>query len=120
MLAYGNLGMRTARAQFAGNFFGCAGFEIVNNPGFETIEKGIEAAEKDNPDILVICSPDEEYGNIALPVFHALKDKMIVVLAGYPEKVVEHLKQEGMEHFIHAKSNVPEELKKYQQLLKIK
>ncbi len=120
MLTYGKLAMRNARAQFAGNFFGCAGFEIVNNPGFETIEKGIEAAEKNNPDILVICSPDEEYGNIALPVFHALKDKMIVVLAGYPEKVVEHLKQEGMEHFIHAKSNVPEELKKYQQLLKIK
>lgn len=119
MLTYGNIAMRNARAQFAGNFFGCAGFEIVNNPGFETIEKGIEAAEKADPDIVVICSPDEEYGDITLPVFHALKDKMIVVLAGYPEKFVEHLKQEGMEHFVHAKSNVPEELKKYQQLLGI-
>jgi len=119
MLTYGNLAMRNARARFAGNFFGCAGFEIVNNPGFETIEKGIEAARKANPDIVVICSPDEEYGDIALPVFRALKDRMVIVLAGYPEKLVERLIQEGMEHFIHTRSNVLEELKKYQHLLKI-
>ncbi|NOX86319.1 MAG: methylmalonyl-CoA mutase small subunit [Chlorobi bacterium] len=120
MLTYGNMAMRNARSQFAANFFGCAGFEIVNNPGFETVEEGIEAAQKANPDIVVICSSDEEYGETVLPAFHALKDKMIVVLAGYPEGLVDRLKQEGMEHFIHVRSNLLEELKKYQQLLGIK
>ena len=119
LFTYGNLAMRNARAQFAGNFFGCAGFEIVNNPGFENIEKGIAAAKKANPDIVVLCSSDEEYGEIALPVFQALKNDTIVVLAGYPEKLGEQLKREGIEHFIHVRSNLLEELKKYQQLLGI-
>ncbi len=119
LLTYGNMAMRNARAQFAGNFFGCAGFEIVSNPGFETIEDGIKTVKKEKPDIVVICSSDEEYGEIALPVFQALKNEMIIVLAGYPEKLVEQLKKEGMEHFIHVRSNLLEELKKYQKLLGI-
>ena len=119
MLTYGDMAMRNARSQFAANFFGCAGFEIVTNPGFETVEQGIEAAKKANPDIVVICSSDEEYDKTAIPVFHALKDKMIVVLAGYPESLVDRLKQEGMEHFIHVRSNLLEELTKYQHLLGI-
>ena len=66
MFTYGNIAMRNARAQFAANFFGCAGFEIVNNIGFKTIEDGIEAAKKAKPEIVVICSSDEDYVDNAL------------------------------------------------------
>jgi len=27
------------------NFFGCAGFEVVDNPGFKSIEEGIDTAK---------------------------------------------------------------------------
>ena len=119
MFTYGDLAMRRARSQFAGNFFGVAGFEISDNPGFSSVEEGIKAARKARPDIVVICSSDEEYADIALPVFEALKDQTIVVLAGDPKGLVEELRAKGLKFFIHARSNVLEELKNYQQILGI-
>ncbi len=119
MLTYGNLAMRKARAQFAANFFGCAGFETIDNLGFESIEKGIEAAKASKADIVVVCSSDEEYKEIALPISEALKDETIVVLAGYPKEIIEDLKSNGFENFIHAKSNVLEELVEYQKKIGI-
>ncbi|MBO6027084.1 MAG: methylmalonyl-CoA mutase small subunit, partial [Bacteroidales bacterium] len=62
MFTYGNLAMRKARANFASNFFACAGFQVVDNPGFKTLDEGIAAAREVKPEILVICSSDEEYG----------------------------------------------------------
>ena len=119
MFTFGNLAMQKARSQFAGNFFGCAGFQIIDNPGFTKIEKGIAAAKKANPDIVVICSSDEDYSESALQIFKALKNQMTVVLAGYPKDLIEQFKSAGFENFIHTKSNVLEELKRYQQLLNI-
>lgn len=119
MFTYGNLSMRKARAQFAANFFGCAGFETTDNLGFKTVDNGIEAAKNDNPDIVVICSSDEEYKEIALPVFEALKDTAIVVLAGYPKDMIEEFKSNGFTNFIHVKTNALEELQRYQKELGI-
>lgn len=120
MFTFGNIAMLKARSQFAGNFFGCAGFEIVDNNGFASIADGIAAAKKAKPELVVICSSDEEYAEIAIPVFDALKNETIVVLAGYPVDLVEKLKAAGMTNFIHVKSNVLEELIRYQALLGIK
>ncbi|NOY50872.1 MAG: methylmalonyl-CoA mutase small subunit, partial [Chlorobi bacterium] len=117
MFTYGNIAMLKARSQFAGNFFGCAGFEIIDNTAFKTIEEGIKAAKADNPDIVVICSSDEEYSEIALPVFEALKKDFILVLAGYPKDLVEELQDKGFTNFIHIKSNILEELNRYQKEL---
>jgi len=119
MFTFGNLAMRNARAQFAANFFGCAGFEIINNVGFGSIDKGIEAARKSQGDIIVLCSSDEEYKNSVVQIYKALKNDKILVLAGYPKDQLEQLKSEGFNHFIHVRSNVLEELKKYQELLGI-
>lgn len=119
MFTYGNIAMQKARSQFAGNFFGCAGYEIVDNNGFTSVEQGIEAALKAKPEILVICSGDEEYATIAQPVFEALNKEMTVVLAGYPVTLVDQLKAAGLKHFIHVKSNVLEQLSEFQQILGI-
>ena len=53
MFTYGNLAMRKARANFASNFFACAGFQVVDNPGFKTLDEGIAAAREVKPEILV-------------------------------------------------------------------
>ncbi len=119
MLTYGNLAMRKARAGFAANFFGCAGYEIQDNAGFSTIEKGIEAAKTSGAEIIVLCSSDDEYTDTALKAYKALHPHQIVVLAGYPTPLVEELKTAGMEHFIHVKSNLLETLKQFQQQLGI-
>ena len=120
MFTYGNLAMRKARANFASNFFACAGIQVVDNPGFKTLDEGIAAARKEKPEIVVICSSDEEYGEgNALKVFEELKNETIVVLAGNPEGTADILKEAGLKYFIHVKSNVLETLKEFQMQLGI-
>jgi len=120
MFTYGNLAMRKARANFASNFFACAGFEVVDNPGFKTLDEGIAAARQVKPEILVICSSDEEYGEgNALKIYEELKNDTIVVLAGNPEGTADILKEAGLKYFIHVKSNVLETLTEFQHQLGI-
>lgn len=114
MFSFGDLTMRKARAGFASGFFACAGYDIVDNHGFETIEQGMEACRTAKPDIVVICSSDEDYETYALEIFNSLAREYIVVLAGYPAKLVPQLKAAGMEHFIHMRSNVLETLHEFQ------
>ncbi len=119
MFTYGNLAMRRARSTFACNFFACAGYEVIDNNGFATIEEGVDAARREKPEIVVICSSDEEYATIAQPIFEALKNETIVVLAGYPAELVETLKAAGFDHFIHVRSNVLDTLRGFQHKLGI-
>jgi methylmalonyl-CoA mutase len=119
MFTYGNLAMRIARSQFSRNFFACAGFETIDNLGFKTVEEGVNAFLKSKAEILVVCSADDEYPALAPAIFEQVKDKAIVVIAGYPKDIVDELKAKGLEHFIHVRSNVLEDLNKYQSLLGI-
>jgi methylmalonyl-CoA mutase len=119
LITMGNLAMRRARAQFAGNFFGCAGYEIIDNIGFKSVNEATDACLKADADIAVICSSDEEYADIAPELARLLNNKAIVVVAGYPKDLVEKLTAAGIHHFIHIKSNVLETLQKFQNLLGI-
>lgn len=110
MLTIGSLAMRLARAQFSCNFFACAGYEVVDNLGFKTVEEGVDAAMKANANIVVLCSSDEEYDEYAPKAFELLKDKAILVVAGAPASM-DDLKAKGIEYFINVKSNVLETLK---------
>jgi len=119
MFTYGNLTMRIARAQFAANFFAVAGFDLIDNLGFKTIDDGVKAAIESKAGIVVICSSDDEYASIAPEICKKLKGHAIVVLAGYPKDIIEDLKQAGMKHFIHMHSNVLESLQEIQRELGI-
>jgi len=119
MFTFGNLAMRVARSQFSRNFFGCAGFETIDNLGFKTIEEGVKAFFDTKAEILVICSSDEEYPVIAPEIFRQVEGKAILVLAGYPKDHLDELRAKGIAHFINMRSNVLEELEKFQKLLKI-
>lgn len=109
MLTIGNLAMRLARSQFACNFFACAGYRVIDNLGFETTEAGVEAARKAKADIIVLCSSDDEYAAYAPEVYHQTKSKELFVVAGNPA-CTEELKAQGIESFIHVRSNVLETL----------
>jgi methylmalonyl-CoA mutase len=113
MFTYGSLSMRIARSQFSRNFFACAGFETIDNHGFKTVEEGIKAAMDSKAEIVVICSADEEYPVIAPQIYEGLKDQAIVAVAGYPKDIIEELRAKGIEHFIHVRSNILEELEKF-------
>lgn len=118
MLTIGNLAMRLARAQFSCNFFACAGYQVIDNLGFETVEAGVEAARKAGADIIVLCSSDDEYAELAPAAFKAIGGKEIFVVAGAPA-CMEDLQKEGIQNFIHVKVNVLDTLKSFNaQLLK--
>ena len=118
MLTIGNLAMRQARAQFSCNFLACAGYKVIDNLGFKTVEEGVDAALEANADIVVICSSDDEYAEYAIPAFKYLNGRAMFVVAGAPA-CMEDLKAAGIENFVHVKCNVLETLKEYNQKLGI-
>lgn len=119
MLTIGNLAMRQARAQFSCNFLACAGYKVVDNLGFNTVEEGVDAALKAGADIVVLCSSDDEYAEYAVPAFKYLDGRAMFVVAGAPA-CMDELKEAGIENFIHVRCNVLETLKEYNEKLGIK
>lgn len=119
MLTIGNLAMRQARAQFSCNFLACAGYEVIDNLGFETVEAGVEAAMAAKADIVVICSSDDEYAEYAVPAFQAVNGRAIFIVAGAPA-CTDDLKAAGIEYFINVRSNVLDTLKEFNAKLGIK
>lgn len=115
----GNLVMRIARAAFASNFFGCAGFKIIEGTGFMTVEEGIAECYQNKPDIVVICSSDTEYELFVPELLAKMKDQFLFVIAGYPKEFVERFKDMGIRYFIHKKSNLYNTLQQIQDELKI-
>ena len=112
MLTIGNLAMRQARAQFSCNFLAAAGYKVMDNLGFKTVEEGVDAALAAGADIVVICSSDDEYAEYAIPAFQYLNGRAMFVVAGAPA-CSEDLKAAGIENFIHVRSNQLETLKEY-------
>ena len=121
MLTIGNLAMRQARAQFSCNFLAAAGYKVIDNLGFPTVEEGVEAAVKAGADIVVLCSSDDEYAEYGIPAFNALKaadPKAIFIIAGAPA-CSEDLKAAGIENFIHVRVDQLKTLKELNQKLGI-
>ncbi len=110
MLTIGNLAMRLARAQFSDNFFGCAGYKLIDNNGFDTVEEGVEAAIKAEADVVVLCSSDAEYPELIPGAIKALDGRAEFVLAG-PE--TDEFKEMGVTNFVNVRTNVLATLKAF-------
>jgi methylmalonyl-CoA mutase len=113
----GDLRLRTARANFAMNFFVCAGFAIVTKR-FKRAEEIAAAA----CDLIVLCSSDAEYTSIVaelMPRLKVLGRSTPVIIAGNPENA-EELGTAGIADFVHLRSNPVEVLAKWQEKLGIK
>ena len=107
LLKRGDLKMRMARATFCQNFFGCAGFEIV------------EGAELDAAaDLVVLCSSDSEYLDLAREIVPQTQAPVIV--AGNPKEQIEELRAAGVAGFVHVLSNQIETLTEWQDKLGVK
>ena len=115
MLTIGNLAMRKARAQFACNFFAVAGFDVLDNNGFASVDEGLAAARAANAKIVVVCSSDDEYAEIVPELVGKLNSEILVV-AGNPSCRPE-LEANGVKNFIHVRSNLLDELLKFQNLV---
>lgn len=121
LFTYGNLAMRKARATFTTNFFGCAGYQIQEAPMVKTLEEGLEKALASKAEIIVFCSSDEEYAEMA-DAAKVIREKLPntqVVVAGYPKDIMDQLNQAGVQHYIHMRTNALETLQRFNDTLGI-
>jgi len=115
----GDLAMRLARATFIKNFFGCVGYTVIDTNGIPNAAEGIELVKKNEPQIVVLCSKDEEYSELAKEIFPVLEKEfpnIIRIIAGNP-KDAEDLKASGAQDFVHVLTNAIESLSSYQKKL---
>lgn len=122
LLPVGNPAIRSARANFARNVFGVAGFAIDDNLGFDVPEAGAEAAVAAGADVVVLCSTNDAYAEIAPLVCAHLRDAgsdALVVVAGYPSDQIDTLEAAGVDRFIHKRSPLLDTLEDVQQRLGI-
>ena len=122
LFTFGNLAMRKARAGFTTNFFGCVGYNIIDNAGFKTAEEGVNAALKSKAEIIVFCSSDDEYAEFVPEACKKLKSDnpgLKIIVAGNPSQTADQLKEAGVNDFINVRSNVLDTLGKYQHLMGI-
>ncbi|HWR99558.1 MAG TPA: methylmalonyl-CoA mutase family protein [Prolixibacteraceae bacterium] len=118
MLPVGNLAMRKARSQFACNFFASAGYEVIDHNGFNSVEEGFQNVMDAGADIVVLCSSDEEYAELAPELHSILGGKAFLVIAGAPA-CMEELKAIGILNFINIKTNLLDALTAYNKMLGI-
>lgn len=120
ILPIGHRAQRSARATFARNVFGCAGFKLMEDVQFDSISDGAEAALNAEADIVVLCSSDSEYAEFAPPLCQRLSDAgsdALIVVAGHPKDDVDALREAGVDRFIHRRSLLLDELRFYQDQL---
>jgi len=108
LLKRGDVKMRMARANFSMNFFGCAGFDIVEGEEYD----GIGA------DLIVLCSSDAEYLPLAQEV--CARVTVPVIVAGNPKEQIDALKAAGVAGFIHIQSDAVQTLTEWQDRLGMK
>lgn len=121
LFTYGNLAMRKARATFASNFFGCAGYQIMEGPAVKDLQEGVQKALEAKPHIVVFCSSDEEYAEMAAAA-QALKQQapqLQIVVAGNPTEIIDQLNQAGVNQYIHLRTNTLESLQRFNDTLGI-
>lgn len=107
LLKRGDLKMKMARGTFCLNFFGCAGLDIV------------ESGELDaNADLVILCSSDPEYLDLAKEMVP--RTKAPVIVAGNPKEQLEELKAAGVAGFVHILSNHTETLNDWLDCLGVK
>jgi methylmalonyl-CoA mutase len=114
----GPTGPRSARATFARNFFGVAGFEIIENIRFESPDAVVESAQEANADAVVLCSADREYPALAPALrsgLQSLDSPPLLVIAGNPE----NLDDVSADDFIHRGSPLLDTLERFQRRLGI-
>ncbi|MBN2572844.1 MAG: acyl-CoA mutase large subunit family protein [Ignavibacteriales bacterium] len=99
----GSMKQYKGRADFSREFFEVAGFEVIYPNGFIATSDMLKEVEKHSPVAVVICSTDDNYPDLVEPIvtgIKSLKNKIVVLLAGYPKDYIEIFKKEGIDDFI--------------------
>jgi len=105
LLKRGDVKMKGARSNFCFNFFGCAGFDMVESEEYQ----GTDA------DLIVLCSSDPEYLVLAQEVCPRVQAPVLV--AGNPKEQIAALQAAGVQGFLHVASDAIQTLTQWQDKL---
>ena len=114
----GSPAARSARATFARNVLGVAGFTIEEPLKFESVDAAADAAVEHNADIVVLCSSNDAYADLAPPLAAALADRghdALIGIAGSPKDI----DVDQADFFVHQGSSLTETLSTLQERLGI-
>ncbi len=121
LLKKGDLKMKMARAQFCQNFWGCAGFSIIEEEVVQDSNVGQAsrpaAGLQAGPLLIILCSSDPEYLDFAKEICASTATP--VLIAGNPKDQLEALKAVGVSGFVHVQSNMVDTLTEWQDKLGI-
>ena len=81
---------RSARANFARNVFGVAGFDVVEPLRFASPTEAAQNASDEGADIVVLCSADSEYPKLTPALREELENERLsplLVVAGNPDRI---------------------------------
>ena len=107
--SFGNPATAKARAAFSYDFMGVTAYDIRDEKNYDSAKRAAATTASSKSDIVVICSSDNDYREHALDfvkTFKSLNTDKILLLAGYPESIVEELKEAGLDGFIHMRSDI--------------
>jgi len=110
---------RSARATFTRNFLGVAGFAIEEPLQFESVDEATDAAVEHDADIVVLCSSNSEYTELAPALSTALHDRghdALLGIAGSPDDIDAG---EYADFYVHQGSSLKETLEMLQDRLGI-
>jgi methylmalonyl-CoA mutase len=105
LLKRGDVKMKGARSNFCLNFFGCAGFDMVEGEEYQDTDA----------DLIILCSSDPEYVALAQEV--CAKVTVPVLVAGNPKEQIEALQAAGVKGFVHVMSDAIQTLTEWQDKL---
>lgn len=108
---------RNARANFAKNFLGCAGFNVASSPGFDSLREA-EDQIKNNAHIYILCSSDKEYDDLVEPFCKTFGTRgNLLIIAGNPGEFESKYRKAGIDYFIHRNSDIAGTLQSIQEQL---
>lgn len=114
----GPIPQHKARADFSIGFFEVAGFHVLKNDGFSTVEEAAKAAAESKADVAVICSTDDTYPELVPQLAKAIQTVapgMMIILAGAPDPEMKpEYDAAGVREYIHVRANCLEILRKIQ------
>jgi len=119
LIPVGDPKMRKARATFSRNFLGCAGFEIKNPLGYETIDEAAGKLRDSDFDIFVLCGSDDAYPDLVKSFCDHFGNGSLTILAGNPREKAEDYRETGIDFFIYMGVNMIEVLEEIQQKIGI-
>jgi len=109
LASIGALAKHKARADFSAEFFAVGGFDVLRPAPASSVEEAADEAIASGAPVIAICSDDESYPSIVVPLAQRIKatrPEVVLLLAGLPgtEQMGEY-RAAGVDDWIHIRTN---------------